>query len=102
MGLCFRVALGIAHQHTDPSHTVALLRARSERLRHRAGEERDELAPFHCPIPPVLATQRMARLSYGRRLLRRGISFTHDRCGRLEQFYNSFWSNSRIAESGSD
>jgi len=44
----------------------------------------------------------MARLSYGRRLLRRGISFTHDRCGRLEQFYNSFWSNSRIAESGSD
>jgi len=39
-----------------------LLRARRERPRGRAAEERDELAPFHCPIPPVLPTERIARL----------------------------------------
>jgi hypothetical protein len=40
----------------------------------RAAEERDEHAPFHCPMPPVLLTERIAHLSYGRRLLRCGIS----------------------------
>src|SRR4029077_1051342 len=70
MGLCFRVGLGIAHQHTNPSHTVGVLRARRDRQRRRAAEERDELAPFHCPIPPVLPTERIAHLSYGRRLPR--------------------------------
>jgi transposase len=30
IGLCFRVALGIAHQHTDPPHSLGLLRARCE------------------------------------------------------------------------
>src|SRR4029453_18103134 len=35
------------HQHTDPSHPLALLRARRERPRDcRAAEKRDELAPF--------------------------------------------------------
>ena len=42
--------------------------------RSRAAEQRDELAPFHCPIPPVLPTERIAHLSYRRRLLRCGIS----------------------------
>src|SRR5215468_1846240 len=32
------------HKHTDAPHAVALLRARNERPRHRAAEERDELA----------------------------------------------------------
>jgi hypothetical protein len=36
--------------------------------------KRDELAPFHCPVPPVLQTERIAHLSYGRSLLRCGIS----------------------------
>ena len=35
-------------KHADPPHPLALLRARPERARHRrAGEQRDELAPFH-------------------------------------------------------
>src|SRR6516164_4967609 len=52
-----------------------LLRARRERPRsRRATEERDEVAPFHCPMPPVLATKRIAHLSHGRGLLRCGIS----------------------------
>src|SRR5437870_4167825 len=50
MGLCFRVALGIAHQHTDPPHPLGLLRAcatpglhtgpsvRPDRLRHGSGD----------------------------------------------------------------
>jgi hypothetical protein len=40
----------------------------------RAAEQRDELAPFHCQMPPVLPTERITHLSYGRRLLRCGIS----------------------------
>ena len=45
-GLCFRVALGIAHQHADPPHALGLLRARGERPRsRRAAKKRDELAP---------------------------------------------------------
>src|SRR5262249_19967182 len=47
MSLCFRVALEMAHQHTDPPHPLALLRPRRERPRRRAAEERDEVAPFH-------------------------------------------------------
>src|SRR6516164_10145745 len=40
-----------------------LLRAPCERPRCcRATEQRDELAPFHCPIPPVLRTERIAYL----------------------------------------
>src|SRR5207253_10835701 len=42
--------------------------------RRRTAEKRYELAPFHCPMPPVLQTERIAHLSYGRRLLRCGIS----------------------------
>ena len=41
--------------------------------RRRAADQRDELAPFHRPMPPVLPTERIAHL-YGRRLLRCGIS----------------------------
>src|SRR5262249_13995918 len=46
--LHFRIALGQAHQHADPPHTLGgLLRARHERPRRRAAEQRDELAPPH-------------------------------------------------------
>src|SRR5262245_55048185 len=51
-----------------------LLRPRRERPRRRTAEQRDELAAFHCATPPVLPIERIAHLSYGRRLLRRGIS----------------------------
>src|SRR5262249_11317945 len=30
--------------------------------RDRAAEQRDELAALHCPMPPVLPTERMSRL----------------------------------------
>ena len=40
----------------------------------RAAEQRDEVAPFHCPMPPMLPTKRIAHLSYGKRLLRCGLS----------------------------
>src|SRR5262249_21671925 len=43
-GLCFRVDLGIAHQHADPPHPLGLLRPRRERPCCRATEQRDELA----------------------------------------------------------
>src|SRR5262249_47896955 len=42
--------------HTGP------LRARRERPRRRAAEQRYEVAPFHCPMPPVLPTERIAPL----------------------------------------
>ena len=60
----------------NPTHRHRrLLRPRRERpRRRRAAEQRDELAPFHCLMPPVLPTERIAHLGYGRRLLRCGIS----------------------------
>ncbi len=47
MGLCFQVALGIAHQHTDSSHPIRLLRACCKRPRNRSAEQRDEVAALH-------------------------------------------------------
>jgi hypothetical protein len=50
-----------------------LLRARRERpRRRRTAEQRDDLAPFHYPMPPVLPTETIAHLG----LLRCGISIT--------------------------
>src|SRR5262245_22062536 len=43
---------------------------RARRLRpcgRRAAEQGDEPAAFHRPMPPVLPTERLAHLSYGRR-----------------------------------
>jgi hypothetical protein len=43
--LCFRIARNESHQHTYPS--LALLRARRERPRHSAAEQRDGLASMY-------------------------------------------------------
>jgi hypothetical protein len=43
-GLRFRVVRIDGHEHADPSHPLALLRAHRERPRRRAAEQRDELA----------------------------------------------------------
>ena len=60
-------ALGHRHRRT--------MGQRTERPRcRRAAEQRDELAPFHCPVPPVLPTERIAHLLIRGRLLRCGIS----------------------------
>ena len=62
-------------QESDDRQLRWLLRARPERPHcRRPAEQRDELAAFHCPMPPVLPAERVAHLSYGRRLLRCGIS----------------------------
>jgi hypothetical protein len=37
----------VRHEHADAPHAVALLRARRQRPRRRAAEERDCLAPIH-------------------------------------------------------
>src|SRR5262249_22889971 len=43
--------------------TARLLHARRERPRRRtAAQQRDELAPFHCTMSPVLPTDRIAHL----------------------------------------
>jgi len=39
-----------------------LLPARRERPCYRAAEQRDELSALHCPMPPVLPTERIAHL----------------------------------------
>src|SRR5262245_9552420 len=49
-------------QKSDHRHRL-LLRARRERPRRRcAANEPDEVAPFHCPMPPVLRTERIPHL----------------------------------------
>ena len=54
-GLSFPVALGKPHQHTDPPHTVGLLRARRNGPRDCRANKREELAPSHSR-PPELTT----------------------------------------------
>jgi hypothetical protein len=73
-GLRFRIVRE-RHEHADAPHAFGLLRPRRQRpADRRAAKQRDEIAPFHCPMPPVLPTERIAHLSYGRRLPRCGIS----------------------------
>src|SRR5262249_23216765 len=71
----FYEALGrLRVEDTDHWHRL-LLRARRQRPRRRgATEQSDELAPFHCPVPPVLPNERNSTPWYGRGLLRCGIS----------------------------
>src|SRR5262249_8665111 len=45
------------HDHADVPHAVALLRARQERPRRRAAEERDELAPDHSITRSAMASR---------------------------------------------
>src|SRR6516225_9678212 len=51
------------NQHADALHALALLRPRRQRPSgRRAAEKGDELAASHCPMPPVLPTERIAHL----------------------------------------
>ena len=47
----------------------------------RAAEQRDELAPFHCPMPPVLPTERIAHLSAAGVAALRDFDPAYDRSG---------------------
>src|SRR5258705_9787171 len=42
----------------DHRHRRLLRRCRNRPRRHRAAEQRDELAPVHCPVPPLLPNER--------------------------------------------
>src|SRR5262245_66251635 len=56
-GLTFRIARGQRMEHAYAPYPLALLRARRERPRRsRATKQRDERAPFHCPMSPALPT----------------------------------------------
>src|SRR3954468_23879567 len=58
-----------------------LLRSRHERPRRRAAQQRDELASFHCPMPPVLPTERIAHLSAAGVAALREFDPAYDRSG---------------------
>src|SRR5262249_1394058 len=64
----------LAMEDPDYRHRRLLRSRRDPPDGRRAAEQRDELAPFQCPKPPVLPTEKIAHLSYDRRLLRCGIS----------------------------
>jgi hypothetical protein len=51
-----------ATQKSDPPQPLDLLRAHRERPRRRAAQKRDEVAPLHCLMLPVLSTERIAHL----------------------------------------
>src|SRR5262249_45109297 len=51
------IVRGQEHEHAEAPRPLALLRARCERPRRRAAEQRDEIASFHWPVPPVLRTK---------------------------------------------
>src|SRR5262249_7165582 len=74
-----------AAQNSNHRHR-RLLRPRRERPRCRTAEQRYELAPFHCPMPPVLPTERIAHPStagdccaagFQLRLCRLGVTTGH-------------------------
>jgi hypothetical protein len=55
---------------TESDSAMPIRRTRSAALRapsgpggRRAAGQRDALAPFHCPVPPVLPTESVAHLS---------------------------------------
>ena len=59
-------------------HWKRTLRARRERPGcRRAGEKRDEIAPFHCPVPPVLPNERNSTPRY---CCAAGFQVAYDRC----------------------
>src|SRR5262245_48997890 len=64
-----RGGLGEAAKIADHWRRLRLRRRGQRPRRCRAAEQRDELAPSHWPVPPVLPTERIAHFSYGRRLL---------------------------------
>src|SRR6516162_3775375 len=57
---------GLSRQHTDKADAQHLwLELRTSRewpCSRRTADKRYELAPFHCPMPPVLPTERIAHL----------------------------------------
>src|SRR5262249_38943433 len=63
IGLPSGVALGESHQHADPPHPLALLRACRERPRRRSAEKRDELAALHHSITSSDSASNLSGIS---------------------------------------
>ncbi len=91
VGLGFRVALGISHQHADPSQQAALLRPRRKRpCGKRTAESSDEFASPHLKSPKLPA----AATPYS------GTNFTcnkhHDSwCGEFAALLTAAWGKSK-------
>src|SRR5262245_9582920 len=58
VGLCSRVSLRDQHQCADTPQPLSWLRACRERTRSRTAKQRDELAPLHRLVTPVLPNER--------------------------------------------
>jgi hypothetical protein len=73
-----------AYKERANSRYLELLRARRERPGSRAAEKRDELAPFHCALRPVLATGTVAHTSMRQETAAlRNFYPAYDRCGSI-------------------
>src|SRR5262249_15490212 len=57
-GLTIWIVRGRVHEHADSPLTSSLLRARSERPRRRAAEQRDELASLHLRGHSITSSAR--------------------------------------------
>ena len=53
----------MCHEHADAPDRTVLLRARSKRPARCGAKQSDELAPFHCSLRPVLATETVTHTS---------------------------------------
>src|SRR5262249_3089838 len=56
----FGIVLGVWMQECDVRQPLALLRARRERPRRRAAEQRDEVASFHSITSSALASRAVS------------------------------------------
>src|SRR5262245_50805173 len=71
---------GSVPKHPDYRNSSRLLRARRERPRCcRAADQRDEIAPFQCPMSPVLPTGRIAHLGMEETAAVRDFNAAYDR-----------------------
>src|SRR5262249_40365992 len=62
VGLSVRIVRSRVHDYANAPHPLWLLCASRERPRNCAAEECDECAAFHCLMPPVLSTERIAHI----------------------------------------
>jgi hypothetical protein len=86
-GLCVQIVRGGANEHADAPHALGLLRpSRKRPCRCRNAEHRDELAAFHCPMPPVLPTDRIAHPHEEETAALRDFNPAYDRSGSFASF----------------
>src|SRR5207244_1610399 len=83
IGLRIRIVLRERHQHAYAPHPLDLLRlCRDRPACRRAAEERDEIAPFHCSVPPVLPTESIAHSIRSETTALQDVDRAYDRSGQ--------------------